>query len=73
MTQHDRIVAALERRGWKVDLNARTERYTQLSHVENDYHYYVGRAGACRRGKIIATSVPISAATKRRLIEEGGK
>lgn len=59
-TLHDRLITGLQSQGWKLDQSNSSLRYTRLSNPEFKYYYYVGSAGALRRGRTITASVSIT-------------
>ena len=70
-TIHDRLVAALQRRGETIVTDARSTRYTVLTRKGGDaIFYYVGRAGALRVGRTVATCRPVNAAFRAQLLGE---
>ena len=72
--QHDRFVAALKLKGCAIDpaRTARSRRYTVMSHPDMQDVYFIGKAGAVRRGRTAVGSLPISDAAKARLLAIGG-
>lgn len=67
---HDRLVAALQRRGETIVGDARSTRYTVLTRKGGDGFYYVGRAGALRAGRTVAGSIPVSGRLRAMLLGE---
>lgn len=70
MKQQDALCRALERRGYKLDPNARSRKY-KIYYSPQGQRYYVGRAGALRCGKSISDSLALPETTRKRLIKEG--
>lgn len=75
-TVHDRLVAALQRRGETVVSGSRSTRYTVLTRTRRETgervgFYYVGKAGALRAGRTVADSHPVGADFRARLLGEG--
>jgi hypothetical protein len=74
-TIHDRLVAALIARGESL-APKQSSKYTVLTRTKRDTgeslgFYFVGRAGALRVGRKASETIPISEATKKRLLGEG--
>lgn len=81
-TIHDRLVAALLARGETIVADARSTKYTVLTHSEPPPggffdaptprrqlgFYYVGKAGALRVGRTVATSRPVNEAFRYALL-----
>jgi hypothetical protein len=68
-TIHDRLVAALQRRGETIVADARSAKYTVLTRKVGDgWFYYVGPAGALRVGRTVADSRPVGAGFRARLL-----
>jgi len=73
-TIHDRLVAALQRRGETIVTDARSRRYTVLTRHRQDTgddtgFYYVGKAGALRVGHTVADCRPVNAAFRAQLLD----
>lgn len=49
----------LQSRGWTVDTETRVSRYIVLSKSGIDDHYYLGNAGAVRRGRTVSGSISV--------------
>lgn len=70
-TLHDRYVAALLARGSEVTPFQPSRKYTRLTHPsQHDTYYFVGRAGAVRRGSYLAVSFAATDTFKYRLLCE---
>lgn len=68
MTLHDRFKNALESRGWKVNSATRSLKYTEMVNPDHVQKLYLGSAGALRRGRTVATSIPVGGAYRRALL-----
>lgn len=58
-TLKQRNLELLQSIGWTVDTSTRVTKYTVLSKPGANYHYYLGNAGAVRRGRTVAESVSV--------------
>jgi len=67
-TLQDQFLAAFLARGLK--MKKRTFKYVVVEVPGTVQNYYLGRAGAVRIGRTIASSVPISEAAKDKLLSE---
>lgn len=56
-TQQERLVEALKARGMR-EVGSRSSRYVVLTRDEISF-YYVGKGGALRKGRTIASSFPM--------------
>ena len=72
-TIKERLITALEARGWNQDFNARTSKYAVFTnpHPEGKINYYVGKSGALRVGPNISHSRPSS--LRHKLLREAEK
>ena len=80
MTYHDRYVKALIVRGWVINTDARTGKYTELVQgpgacgvmggmmADPTSKMFVGRSGAVRYGKTVSSSFSMTDAMKHRLL-----
>lgn len=66
-----KVLAALEKRGWKRDWSAKTSKYIVMVRNAVDLNVYLGPNGAVRRGRTVATSSALSEGMVARLIVEG--
>lgn len=66
-TLRDLHVRGLEAMGYKRDHNARSSKYLVFSKGDKVKKVYVGKAGAVRAGKTIASSYSLSDSSKARL------
>jgi hypothetical protein len=66
-TIHDRLVAAMQARGFRIDGLAKTRKYTVMVGPDSPYRYFVGRAGALRRGSTVYDSIPVDRLKKELL------
>ena len=76
-TLHDRLVAALLRRGETIVTNTRATRYTVLTRTRPQTgeplgFYYVGRGGALRAGRTVAGSHKVHADVRKQLHGDDG-
>lgn len=54
LTIRERLRKALEDRGWKLD--SATGYYWVMVHPERNFKWFLGRAGALRKGRVVKTS-----------------
>ena len=60
--------------GWEVDETAKTKKYVVLRHPDQSDKYYLGKRGAVRKGRTVASSYPIcTVGDLRKLIGMKGK
>ena len=61
-TIKERLITALEARGWNQDFDVRTSKYAVFTNPHSDIkvNYYVGKSGALRVGPNISNSRPSS-------------
>lgn len=70
-TIHDRLVTALLAQGERIVTDARTTKYTVLTHKGGEAgFYYIGKAGALRTGRTVAASRPVTSTSRDRLLNE---
>jgi hypothetical protein len=65
-----RFSLALEARGEKRDVNARSTKYTVYSRTGTDKFFYLGCGGALRTGHTVGGSIPVNDKFKRLLLDE---
>lgn len=58
-TLTQRNLEFLQAHGWSVDPNGKTGRYITLSKPGWDHHYFLGKAGAVRRGSCVTKSFSV--------------
>lgn len=66
-TMKQRNLESLQARGWNIDNTTRVTKYTVLSNPGESDHYYLGNAGAVRRGRTVSESISV----KLKLVEVG--
>jgi hypothetical protein len=57
MTQREKLLSQLRKRGWREAPSRRSSKYVVLTKDGTSF-YYVGKAGALRYGRTIAESYP---------------
>lgn len=57
LTVRDRLIAALKLRGYK-EVESRSYKYVTMTKDHCSY-YFIGKAGALRKGRIVTDSVPV--------------
>lgn len=58
-TLKQRNLEFLKARGWVEDPKVRTSKYLPLTHPDADYHYFLGNAGAVRKGRTVTGSISV--------------
>lgn len=69
MTIKEKLTAALLAQGWVINTAARTQKYTEFVHKDQEFRVFVGKSGACRYGKSASDSIS-SEWLKKKLLGE---
>lgn len=74
ITKRAAIVAYFQSKaGMTKDLNSRSSKYVVYTSMLTGARYYIGKAGALRKGDTIAKSIPVNEMIRKGLIETGTK
>lgn len=72
ITQRAAIIAYFQSKPeMRKDLNSRSQRFVVYNSLTTGVNYYIGKAGALRKGKTAASSVPVIDALKSAVISSG--
>lgn len=69
MSLQEQYIIALVKKGWVVNPVARTTKYVELSKAGMTDKIFVGSRGAVRAGPNVSSSVPTTAAWRKRLLD----
>lgn len=70
MTQREKLLSALQARGWTV-CQKQPKNYVALEYPGKEKKAFIGKAGALRLGRNVTESCPILDEAKQNLLKEG--